>query len=551
MYKALYRKYRPTDFESVCGQEVIIKSFENAINNNLLSHAYLFSGPRGTGKTTVAKIIGKTINCLNRNGITPCNKCVNCTQFNNKETNDIIEIDAASNNGVDEIRELKSKVNLVPSSGNYKVYIIDEVHMLTVGAFNALLKTLEEPPKHVIFILATTDPHKVPSTILSRCQRFDFKKIPVTKIKDRLRYIANEEKINVDDDALEEIARLSDGGLRDAISLFDQSIAYSDDKITIDDIHEMNGTVSQYDLEEIINNILDKNILEIFNKFDEYNEKGKNLIKLTEEMLLFLRNILLYKTVPNYFKDKNDLLNIYASLSNSVSVDELLNIINEFNEAINKMKISNNPKLIFELTIIKLIRPQNNENSSNRFEIKEKKQDIKIEETNKLKPITNEIKYEKNDKLIEKIKLLKDIRINNTLSSFQKKELLFLREKFDEFRSYILDTTYNEIASSIVDGSIKAASEDHVIMVFEKEVLANLCNEKLNIMEELFEKIYNKKYKLISLSEEEWVPIRDSFNKKTVKFEKKEETINIYEDLKTNDNKDAIEEAFSDIIEYE
>ena len=551
MYKALYRKYRPTDFESVCGQEVIIKSFENAINNNLLSHAYLFSGPRGTGKTTVAKIIGKTINCLNRNGITPCNKCVNCTQFNNKETNDIIEIDAASNNGVDEIRELKSKVNLVPSSGNYKVYIIDEVHMLTVGAFNALLKTLEEPPKHVIFILATTDPHKVPSTILSRCQRFDFKKIPVTKIKERLRYIANEEKINVDDDALEEIARLSDGGLRDAISLFDQSIAYSDDKITIDDIHEMNGTVSQYDLEEIINNILDKNILEIFNKFDEYNEKGKNLIKLTEEMLLFLRNILLYKTVPNYFKDKNDLLDIYASLSNSVSVDELLNIINEFNEAINKMKISNNPKLIFELTIIKLIRPKNNEKSSNHFEIKEKKQDIKIEETNKLKPITNEIKYEKNDKLIKKIKLLKDIRINNTLSSFQKKELLFLREKFDEFRSYILDTTYNEIASSIVDGSIKAASEDHVIMVFEKEVLANLCNEKLNIMEELFEKIYNKKYKLISLSEEEWIPIRDSFNKKTVKFEKKEETINIYEDLKTNDNKDAIEEAFSDIIEYE
>ncbi len=551
MYKALYRKYRPTDFESVCGQEVIIKSFENAINNNLLSHAYLFSGPRGTGKTTVAKIIGKTINCLYRNGISPCNNCVNCTQFNNKETNDIIEIDAASNNGVDEIRELKSKVNLVPSSGNYKVYIIDEVHMLTVGAFNALLKTLEEPPKHVIFILATTDPHKVPSTILSRCQRFDFKKIPVTKIKERLRYIANEEKINVDDDALEEIARLSDGGLRDAISLFDQSIAYSDDKITIDDIHEMNGTVSQYDLEEIINNILDKNILEIFNKFDEYNEKGKNLIKLTEEMLLFLRNILLYKTVPNYFKDKNDLLDIYASLSNSVSVDELLNIINEFNEAINKMKISNNPKLIFELTIIKLIRPKNNEKSSNHFEIKEKKQDIKIEETNKLKPITNEIKYEKNYKLIEKINLLKDIRINNTLSSFQKKELLFLREKFDEFRSYILDTTYNEIASSIVDGSIKAASEDHVIMVFEKEVLANLCNEKLNIMEDLFEKIYNKKYKLISLSEEEWIPIRDSFNKKTVKFEKKEEIINIYEDLKTNDNKDAIEEAFSDIIEYE
>lgn len=551
MYKALYRKYRPTNFEEVCGQEVVIKSFENAINNNLLSHAYLFSGPRGTGKTSVAKIIGKTVNCLNRKGILPCNKCVNCTQFNNGETNDIIEIDAASNNGVDEIRELKSKVNLVPSSGFYKIYIIDEVHMLTTGAFNALLKTLEEPPKHVIFILATTDPHKVPSTILSRCQRFEFKKIPVLKIKSRLKEIAIKENIDVDDEALEEISRLSDGGLRDAISLFDQSIAYSNEKITIEDIHEMNGTISQKDLKEIICSILDKDILSVLNKFDSYNEKGKNLVKLTEEILLFLRNLLILKTVPNYFENKEDIKEIYESLKSKIEIDELLKIINEFNETINKMRISNNPKLIFELAIIKLTRLQKTTTNEILPLNQEKKQPINIEETNKLKPITTEKLYIKNEKLLEKLKLLKKIRINNTLACFQKKELLLLRNNFEEFRSYILDSIYNEIASAIVDGNIKAASDESLILVFKNECLANLCNENLILVEELFEKIYQKKYKVISLSEEEWTPIRDSFNHKTKKFELMEENLDIYKELNKGKNKDSIEEVFSDIIEYE
>lgn len=551
MYKALYRKYRPTNFEEVCGQEVVIKSFENAINNNLLSHAYLFSGPRGTGKTSVAKIIGKTINCSSRNGILPCNKCVNCTQFNNNETNDIIEIDAASNNGVDEIRELKSKVNLVPSSGNYKIYIIDEVHMLTTGAFNALLKTLEEPPKHVIFILATTDPHKVPSTILSRCQRFEFKKIPVTKIKNRLKEIALKENIQVEDEALEEISRLSDGGLRDAISLFDQSIAYSNEKITIDDIHEMNGTISQKDLKEIICNILDKDILSVLNKFDIYNDKGKNLVKLTEEMLLFLRNLLLIKTVPSYFENKEEVKEIYENLKNKIEIEDLLKIINEFNDTINKMKISNNPKLIFELTIIKLTRLEKSKQNEFSPLIMEKKQSIQVEENNKLRPISTEKSYEKNEKLLEKINILKKIRINNTLAHFQKKELLSLRNNFEEFRSYILDSIYNEIASSIIDGNIKAASNDSLILVFKNECLANLCNENLILVEELFEKIYTKKYKVISLSEEEWLPVRDSFNHKTQKFEPMEENIDIYIELKKGENKDSIEEVFSDIIEYE
>ena len=198
MYQALYRKFRPSSLKEVYGQEVIVKTLLNAVVNNKLSHAYLFCGPRGTGKTSVAKIIGKMANCKNLTDGIPCNECVNCTQFNNGELVDLIEIDAASNNGVDEIRELKSKVNLVPNTGKYKVYIIDEVHMLTVGAFNALLKTLEEPPSHIIFILATTEPHKIPATILSRCQRYDFKKISFNAIVERLKFIINEENIKVE-----------------------------------------------------------------------------------------------------------------------------------------------------------------------------------------------------------------------------------------------------------------------------------------------------------------------------------------------------------------
>ena len=262
-YLALYRKYRPVDFNNVYGQEEVVTVLKNAIVTGKISHAYLFCGPRGTGKTTIAKIVARLVNCDNLINGNPCGKCYNCLNYLN--SNDIVEIDAASNNGVDEIRELRDKVNLVPSNAKYKVYIIDEVHMLTMQAFNALLKTLEEPPSHVIFILATTEPHKIPLTISSRCQKFRFSKISDDKIVDRLKDICYCENISIDDDALYEIARLSDGGMRDAINILDKLVAYSNGNITIDDVYKVNGSVSYNDLYNLLNNIIINNKIEIIN----------------------------------------------------------------------------------------------------------------------------------------------------------------------------------------------------------------------------------------------------------------------------------------------
>lgn len=558
MYQALYRKYRPLSFAEVVGQEVIVKTLKNSILNNRLNHAYLFTGPRGTGKTSVAKIFGKTINCENLNGIEPCNKCVNCTQINLKQSVDIIEIDAASNNGVEEIRELKSKVNLVPATGKYKVYIIDEVHMMTTSAFNALLKTLEEPPAHVIFILATTEPHKIPATILSRCQRFDYKKIGQNKIEERLKYICDEEKITVDEGVLKEISRLSDGGMRDAIGMLDQVFSYAEDNITIKEIHEINGTITQKEIKEFVDALFNCNIEVILNIIDNYNEKGKNFIKLTEEIVFYIKNVLLYKTIPNYFEN-NEYKFEYEDSSNIVTIEKLLNYIKDFSQIILDIKNTNNPKLILELISIKLsnreeslINIPDKPNSSNGLDNKQKEviKEKKEEKTEKIEK--KELSESSDIELKESLKKVKEIRINNTLANFDKKKLLLFRKELDLIRSLLLDPEYSKMVSIVLDGKIKAYSETNLIFVYESEKLADYFNENILFIEKIFKKAYKREYKVIATFEKEWDKIKKEYNSKEKEYKYIEEDQDIAKILKRtkNEKTDDLKKIFGDLVQY-
>ena len=535
MYQALYRKYRPKTLEEVCGQPTIVKIINNSITNNKTSHAYLFSGPRGTGKTSIAKIFAKMVNCENLNNNTPCDKCVSCTQTNNS---DIIEIDAASNNGVDEIRELRNKVNLVPSYGKYKVYIIDEVHMLTTAAFNALLKTLEEPPAHIIFILATTDPHKIPETILSRCQRFDFKKISDKYIVERLKIIVKKEKINIEDNALIEIARLSDGGMRDSIGMLDQAISYTDEKITVNDIHEINGTITSQDLKELIELITNNDLENIFKKLDIYNDIGKNFVKLTEELIAFMRNILLCLKAPKYFADTYGDSDVYKDISCETNI--ILKYIDLLNDGLIEMKKTNNTKLLLELSIIKMLNTE---------EIKDVKVMPKLEVIKEEKPL-EEVKKPKikpsvpNETLIE----LKEIRIENTLAKFNKKIIKSLGEKINELNNYLLDPDISQYAGVILDGTLKAASEENLIFVYDTERSANAFNESLLNIEDTLEKVLSGKYKAIATDKNHWDKIKNEFNGKKKEYTYKEEHIDIEKLLKP-ENKTEFS-GFEDIIVY-
>ena len=352
-YLALYRKYRPTNFSDVYGQDKVINVLKNEIVNDKISHAYLFSGPRGTGKTTTAKIIAKMVNCLNLKDGEPCNECSNCLNFSSNS--DIVEIDAASNNGVDEIRELRDKVNLVPTNSKYKVYIIDEVHMLTTQAFNALLKTLEEPPSHVIFILATTEPYKVPLTVASRCQKFQFSKISNDEIVRRLEFIVNSENLSVDKEILIEIARLSDGGLRDAINMLDQLLSYRKDNITLDDVYDINGSVSYVDLYNVIINILNNNVVDLINFVEKIDSQGKSISKFIEELIVFLKDILIYKNIESYNFDIVDKTEKVKTLSLKLTNDNIYMMISQLNKVLNDIKISNNSLILFIVSLLKII----------------------------------------------------------------------------------------------------------------------------------------------------------------------------------------------------
>ena len=360
MHKALYRVYRPKNFSDVIGQEHIVRTLKNQIENNNVGHAYLFCGTRGTGKTSTAKIFSRAVNCTNLHNDEPCNECENCREILEDKTMDVVEIDAASNNSVDDIRELRENVKYSPAKAKYKVYIIDEVHMLSQGAFNALLKTLEEPPSYVIFILATTEPHKIPATILSRCQRFDFKRVTVKDISSRMRYICEKEGIEADEKALNLIARNSQGALRDALSILDQCISFEGNKISYNDVIELLGSVNIEQLFDLAESIIKEDTRKSLQILNDFIIWGKDVRNLVNDLIDHFRNLMVCKIsndLDEIISLPEETIDLLKQQAETIDTNNLIRILNILSETQDGMKISSNPRVLMEVTMMKIAQP--------------------------------------------------------------------------------------------------------------------------------------------------------------------------------------------------
>lgn len=558
-YLALYRKYRPTNFNEVVGQDKVITVIKNEIINNRISHAYLFSGPRGTGKTTTAKIIAKLVNCTNPVNGECCNKCDNCLNF--KNSSDIVEIDAASNNGVDEIRELRDKVNLVPTNSKYKIYIIDEVHMLTTQAFNALLKTLEEPPAHVIFILATTEPHKIPLTVASRCQKFQFSKISNDEIVHRLSDIIKEENIKLDNEILLEIARLSDGGLRDAINMLDQLLAYKSENITLMDVYNINSCVSYIDIYNFINNMMNNNAIEIVNFIEKIDSEGKNISKFIEELIVFLKDILLYKSakINSEIEDKNAKI---KELSDVLSENAIYNMIYSYNDTLNNIKLSSNSIILFIVSTFKIINDNfirknntidnNNESISTKNiekvveNVKNEEKKVEVEDIKKLK-----------EEITSKMDILNELintRINNTFVYANKKDLLEIKDKWNSISNYLLNEKYGVNCGILKEVNVVAAGNNNLILVSNFDSVVDKVNMKLAELESTLLSIFGNQYKIIAISNDRWNSEKEKYVlniKKGNKYELIEEKSNKNDNTEKTPVDELIDLIGEDLVEID
>lgn len=539
-YQTLYRKYRPKTFELVYGQDVIVKTLKNVIKNDKLSHAYLFTGPRGTGKTSSAKLFAKAINCLNNKDGDACNECENCKSFNNNSNPDIIEIDAASNNGVDEIREIKNKVSLVPSMSKYKVYIIDEVHMLSIGAFNALLKTLEEPPEYIIFILATTEPQKIPATIISRCQRFDFKSISHDKMKQCLENIISKENITIDDGAIEEIINNSKGGMRDAIGLLDQASAFCNNNITANDIEELSGNISIKQIRTFLLNIMQKEYNVIFDSISNYSSNGKDFALICEKIINYIREGILYKKKINTDKILDEDKNIFDKLSDT----DLYDLIDYLSDTLVKVKNSYQKELTFEVQMIQMIDKIFNKESnvSRETSINE----IKTENINVPRET---LKIEnKTDSVIEE---LKNVRINNILKNATKQNITFIKDLWPNINEYLINEKYKMVAGMLVNATPVAASKKGIIITLPLESSISRIEKEYDNSKELLNEIYNENYKVVYISEQYWKKVRPKFVEKAKNGELQIiDESEVLDKLKKINDKNLVEE-FNELIEME
>lgn len=523
-YQALYRMYRPQSFEDVVGQEHVTKTLRNAISKEKQSHAYIFSGPRGTGKTSIAKVIAKAINCLNSTDGEPCNECHICKGITQGTNSDVIEIDAASNNGVDEIRNIRDKVKYAPSESKYKVYIIDEVHMLTTGAFNALLKTLEEPPAHAIFILATTEPHKIPPTIISRAQRFDFKAISLDQIVERLKFVADAQQIECEDEALAFIAKASEGGMRDALSIMDQAIAFGDGTLTLQDALNVTGSVHDEALDHLFDDIVQGDVQASFKKYHQFITEGKEVNRLINDMIYFVRDTIMNKTSE---KDTE-----YRALMN-LELDMLYQMIDLINDTLVSIRFSVNQNVHFEVLLVKLAeqikgQPQVIANVAEPAQIASSPNtDVLLQRMEQLEQELKTLKAQgvsvapaqksskKPARGIQKSKNAFSMQqIAKVLDKANKADIKLLKDHWKEVIDHAKNNDKKSLVSLLQNSEPVAASEDHVLVKFEEEIHCEIVNkddEKRSSIESVVCNIVNKNVKVVGVPSDQWQRVRTEY----------------------------------------
>ena len=507
-YVALYRKYRPKKLDEIYGQEYIVKIVKNSILNNKFMHAYLFSGPRGTGKTTVAKLLAKIVNCSKLKKFDPCDKCNSCTLINDRSNPDIIEIDAASNNGVDEIRSIRDSVVLMPSVSKYKVYIIDEVHMLSSSAFNALLKTLEEPPEHVIFILATTEINKVPETIISRCQCYDFKRISVDDIVSCLSNICSKEGIDADPEALRLIASYCNGGMRDSIGLLDKLLSYSN-VINTELFYDVVGLVGDDIISELFVDICNCDRKKVFDSVEKLVNYGKSIELITEQLLSYIRS-----------------LSVLDDLS--ISNDDFIKIVDGFSYIFNNIRSSYNQMLFFEIEVLKIMKSISKIDKDKVYYYGEEvdKKELPNQETvektvvdvkSSVDKVVSDVEKDVSESIKNKEQMFAkrrkdfDIVVNNAFALASKDLKNEIVDKWKGFYDYVHNKEFSSLVSYFLDSNVEVVGAEDVILSADYDSIVDNGNNSVTKLELLFNLVMGKSYNIVFVLSDEWKKLRDKY----------------------------------------
>ena len=575
-YQALYRVWRSQRFDDLVGQEAITKTLKNAIQQQKTSHAYLFTGPRGTGKTSAAKIFAKAINCPNSVDGEPCNECEMCRSITEGRQEDVIEIDAASNNGVEEIRFIRDRANYAPTTAEYKVYIIDEVHMLSTGAFNALLKTLEEPKEHVIFVLATTEPHKIPATIISRTQRFDFKRIDVQAIIGRMAYILEQSNQPYEELALSVIARAAEGGMRDALSILDQAISFSNEKITLEDALAVTGSLTTEMMDNFIGACLQQNVSGALEVLENILAEGKEARRLTEDLLLYCRDLLIYQQAPKLLENRAAYLTEnFKQLAETTASERLYSMIKILSETQNEIRFTNHANIYLEVATVKLATPQTttesatvvqSSNTETLAAIQPAEQSELLALKTQLQQLQNEMQQIKNNPTAEKEE--RKIAPKKTASSYRVPTERVYQVLSEATKDHLLNVknVWEDLlmALSVTQRAMLKASEPMaagpglLLIAFDYEIVCQRADSsdelRLNMQNSLSMMIKDYSPDFVFITRESWPRLRQAFVSQhqdrpvAVETNDTEDEISLLPPEETNEVVEQAKSLFGDLV---